>query len=311
LRVVRHHRPGGPEVLQLDEVPRPEPGAGELLVKVTAAGVSLPVVRGLRTATGPWPAAPGGEVAGRVAALSPAVQGWEVGDRVVGVAFGGAYAEFAAVPVAFAAAIPAAVSDAAAVAVLRNGQVALGALRAGGLIAGDRVLVTAAAGGVGHLTVQLAKALGAQRVVAAVGSTGKEPFLRGLGADAVVRYGDEAAAWEEEADLVLDGAGGEALRRGVDALDVFGRLVSYSAEGGTVEVNDLRGRARSLIGFAVAHVARKTPERYAQHREQLWQLVEEGKLRPAVHARLPLTRAAQAHQALLDRENLGKVVLVT
>jgi NADPH:quinone reductase-like Zn-dependent oxidoreductase len=97
------------------------------------------------------------------------------------------------VPVAFAAAIPATLSDAAAVAVLRNGQVALGALRAGALIASDRVLITAAAGGVGHLAVQPAEALGAQRVVAAVGSTGKEPFLRGLGANAVVQYGDEAA----------------------------------------------------------------------------------------------------------------------
>jgi NADPH:quinone reductase len=311
LRVVRYHRPGGPEVLQLDEVPRPEPGPGELLVEVSAAGVSLPVVRGTRTASGPWPASPGGEVAGRVAALGPAVEGWDVGDRVVAVAFGGAYAEFAAVPVAFAAAIPAAVGDAAAIAVLRNGQVALGALRAGGLVTGDRVLVTAAAGGVGHLAVQLARALGARRVVAAVGSTGKETFLKGLGADAVLQYRDSAAVWEEEVDLALDGAGGAALRRGVDALAVFGRLVSYSAAGGTVEVNDLRGQARSLIGFAVAHIARKSPDRYAQHREQLWQLVEGGALRPAVHAELPLTQAAHAHQALLDRENLGKVVLVT
>jgi NADPH:quinone reductase len=115
-----------------------------------------------------WPVSPGGEVTGRVAAVGSGSQGWNVGDRVVAVAFGGAYAEFATVPAAFAARIPPTVGDVTAVAVLRNDQVALGALRAGGLTAGDQVLITAAAGGVGHLAVQLAKALGAERVIAAV-----------------------------------------------------------------------------------------------------------------------------------------------
>lgn len=307
MRVVRYHRPGG---LRLDEVPSPQPGPGELVVAVTAAGVSWPVVRGLETATGPWPLAPGGEVAGRVAAVGSDVPGWAVGDRLVGVAFGSAYADQTTVPAAFAASIPDAVEDVSAVAVARNGQVALGALRAGGLEEGDRVLVTAAAGGVGHLAVQLAKAFGAGRVVAAVGSPGKAEFLRGLGADAVVEYTDTAPDWDEEVDLVLDGAGGAALRRGVQALAVFGRLVSYSAAGGPVEVNDLRAHARSVIGFGIAHLARRTPQRYAAQRDELWRLVAQGRVRGVVHAALPLTAASDAHRMLLARENRGKVVLL-
>jgi NADPH:quinone reductase len=270
----------------------------------------LPVVRATQGADGRWPAAPGGEVAGQVAALGAGVQGWWVGQRVVAVAFTGAYADFATGPATFAAPIPEAISDATAVALLRNGQVALGALHAGRLAPDDTVLVTAAAGGVGHLAVQLAKALGAKRVVAAVGSPGKEAFVRRLGADAVLSYADGAPDWGEAADLALDGAGGAALARSVAALDVFGRLVSYSAAGGTVQVNDLRSQARSIIGFGVAHLARRSPDSYARHREDLWNLATTGHLRPAIHAELPLSDAVQAHRVLLSRENLGKIVLL-
>jgi NADPH:quinone reductase-like Zn-dependent oxidoreductase len=310
VRIVRYHAPGGPDVLQLDEVPSPQPGPGELLVNVAAAGVSLPTVRATFTASGPWPVAPGGEVAGRVVALGSGVEGWHLGQRVVSVAFGGAYAELAVVPVALTAAVPKTISDATAVALLRNGHVALGALYAAGLEPGDTVLITAAAGGVGHLAVQLARVLGAQRVLAAVGSFGKEAFVRTLGADAVLSYADTAAAWHETVNIVLDGAGQPALHRGIAALAPFGRLVSYSASGGSVQVNDLRSQARSIIGFTVAHLARYAPQCYAQHREQLWRLAIEGQVRAAVHAELPLVDAQRAHRIFLSRENLGKVVLL-
>jgi NADPH:quinone reductase-like Zn-dependent oxidoreductase len=186
----------------------------------------------------------------------------------------------------------------------------LGALHAGGLQPGDTVLITAAAGGVGHLAVQLARVLGARRVLAAVGSSGKEAFVRKLGADAVVSYADTAAAWHETVNIVLDGVGQAALHRGIAALAPFGRLVSSSASGGTVQVNDLRSQARSIIGFTVAHLARHAPQRYAQHREQLWQLAINGRVHAAVHAELPLIDAQLAHRILLSRENLGKVVLL-
>jgi NADPH:quinone reductase-like Zn-dependent oxidoreductase len=310
VRIIRYHCPGGPDVLQLDEIPPPQPCSGELLISVAAAGVSLPAVRAMFTASGPWPVAPGGEVAGRVIALGPDVTGWHLGQRVVSVAFGGAYAELAVVPAALSAAVPETIGEATAVALLRNGHVALGALRAGGLKSGEKVLITAAAGGVGHLAVQLARVLGAERVLAAVGSSGKEAFVRELGADAVLSYADTAAAWPETVNIVLDGAGQAALHRGVAALAPFGRLVSYSASGGIVQVNDLRSQARSIIGFTVAHLARYSPQHYAQHQEELWRLALDSQVRPAIHAELPLTDAQHAHQILLSRENLGKVVLL-
>ncbi|MGH3515471.1 MAG: alcohol dehydrogenase catalytic domain-containing protein [Pseudonocardiaceae bacterium] len=124
MRIVRYHRPGGPEVLQLDDVLPPQPGPGQLLISVAAPGVSLPVVRATFTASGPWPIARGGEVAGRVIAFGPAARGWHLGRRVVSVAFGGAYAELAVVPAAVTAAVPETISDATTVALLRNGHVA-------------------------------------------------------------------------------------------------------------------------------------------------------------------------------------------
>lgn len=213
-------------------------------------------------------------------------------------------------PGSLTTAVPETLGDATAVALLRNGHVALGALHAGGLHSGETVLITAAAGGVGHLAVQLAHVLGAERVLAAVGSSGKEAFVRELGADAVLSYADTAAAWHETVDLVLDGVGQAALHRGIAALAPFGRLVSYSASGGTVQVNNLRSQARSIIGFTVAHLARHSPQHYAQHRDELWRLALEGQLRAAIHAELPLTNAPRAHQILLSRKNLGKVVLL-
>lgn len=305
---------GGPEVLRVEEEPRPEPRDGELLVEVAAVGVTLPVVRlthGDGAGSGvPLPHAPGGEIVGRVAAVGAGATGWQVGQRAAGLAFTGGYAEFASVPAGFLTPVPDEVDDAAAVALVRSGQVALGALRAGGLRPGERVLVTAAAGGVGHLAVQLARCLGAGHVVAAVGTATKNDFLRGLGADDVVRYDQPVAEWGDPVDVVLDGVGGAVQDTVVGLLAPFGRLVSYNANGSTVDVNLLRLHARSVIGFAMAHQAARRPETYARHQRELWDLHREGALRPAIHGTLPLDRAADAHRVIESRENLGKVVLL-
>lgn len=172
MRAVRFHSYGGPDVLEVEEVPRPRPGAGELLVEVEVVGVTLPVVR--LTRGGPegtgvaLPHAPGGEIAGRIAAVGSDVTGWRVGQRVAALAFTGAYAEYAVVAAAFATAVPDDVPVEAAVTLVRGGQVALGTLHAAGLQSGESVLVTGAAGGVGHVAVQLARIVGAGRVVGAV-----------------------------------------------------------------------------------------------------------------------------------------------
>jgi NADPH:quinone reductase-like Zn-dependent oxidoreductase len=306
MRRVVFRRHGGPEVLELDQAARPEPAEGELLVEVDAIGVSLPVVRLSRSESAELPQVPGGEVVGRVAAIGPGVTGFALGQRVAGLAFTGAYAEFTRVAAAFLAPVPDGVDDAAAVSLVRGGQVALGTLRASAMQPGESVLVTAAAGAVGHLAIQLARAFGASRVVAAVSDDSKADILRRIGADEVIRYDQTASA---PVDVVLDGAGGAAQNAALQQLAPFGRLVSFNAAGEKVDVDELRFHGRSIIGFAMAHLASRRPEVYARHRAELWDLHAKGALRPAVHATLPLAQAAEAHRIMEARANLGKIVL--
>jgi NADPH:quinone reductase len=313
MRTVVFREYGGPEVLRVEDTPRPEPGGGELLVDVTVIGVTLPVVRLTRGdgagGGAPLPHVPGGEVAGRVAAIGAGVTGWEVGQRVAGLAFTGAYAEFASVAARFLTPVPGEVGDAAAVALVRSGQVALGALRAAALQPGESVLITAAAGGVGHLAVQLATVLGASRVVAAVSTAAKREFLRGTGATHVIQYDQPLSEWGDPVDVVLDGTGGRVQAAGLQCLAPLGRLVSYNATGAVADVNQLRLHGKTIIGFAMAHLASRRPHIYAQHQRELWELYTGGQLRPAIHRTLPLEQAAQAHRIIESRENLGKIVL--
>ncbi|HEY0497421.1 MAG TPA: zinc-binding dehydrogenase [Kutzneria sp.] len=306
MRRVVFRRHGGPEVLELDQAARPAPAEGELLVEVDAIGVSLPIVRLSRSESAELPQVPGGEVVGHVAAIGPGVTGFAPGQRVAGLAFTGAYAEFTPVAAPFVAPVPDGVDDAAAVSLVRGGQVALGTLRASAMQPGESVLVTAAAGAVGHLAIQLARAFGASRVVAAVSDDSKADFLRRIGADEVIRYDQTASA---PVDVVLDGAGGAAQNAALQQLAPFGRLVSFNAAGEKVDVDELRFHGRSIIGFAMAHLASRRPEVYARHRAELWDLHAKGALRPAVHATLPLAQAAEAHRIMEARANLGKIVL--
>jgi NADPH:quinone reductase-like Zn-dependent oxidoreductase len=306
MRAVRFHRHGGSEVLRVENTPPPELGAEELLLEVTRAGVTLPAVRLARGGDVPLPHTPGGDVVGRVVARGGNVRGWRIGQRAAALAFTGAYAELAAVNAAFAFPIPDDVGDDAAVALVRGGQVALATLQVSGFLAGGSVLVTAAAGGVGHLTVQLAKALGASRVVAAVGSTAKADFVRSLGADEVVVY---EAEWGEPVDVVLDGVGGDVFHRSLEVVKPFGRLVAYNGVGGTVDVNELRMRNKGVIGFSMAQFSTLHRDRYDRNRQRLWEMAATYELLPAVHQILPLDRATEAHRVLESRENLGRVLL--
>ena len=311
MRAVRIHAHGGPEQLAVDELPAPRPAPGELLVRTAVVGVGLPDVRLARSAHVTLPHTPGGDVAGRVEAVGDGVTGWDVGDRVVALAFGGAYAEFVTVPAAFATPVPDGVDDEAAVVLVRGGQVALGVLRAARLEAGESVLITAAAGGAGHLAVQLARVLGASRVVAAISAAGraKVEALRSLGADEVVTYADLTAGGVEPVDVVADGAGGDVQAAALEVLAPFGRLVAFSADTPAVDVTQLRLGARTVIGFAMAHYAGRRPEVYARHRAELWDLHRDGRLRPLVDRALPLEKAGDAHRVLEGRENVGRVLL--
>ncbi|MCE7004053.1 zinc-binding dehydrogenase [Kibdelosporangium philippinense] len=304
MRRVRYTSNGGPEVLFVEDAPVPQPGAGEVLVRTEAIGVTLPAVRKVRAGGEPGPL--GGEVAGTVAALGDGVTDLAVGDRVTALCFPHAYAEYAVVGHAMVSRVPDGASAVDAVALVRSGLVARGAFEASRPRPDDTFLITAAASAVGTLAVQYAKAHDAARVVAAVSSAEKADFVRAVGADDVVLYDN---SWGAPVDVVLDGVGGDLLGSAVCALASGGRLVAFSSGGGTIEAYELLTRSASVIGFQMAAIARGNPQLYARWRDELWQLHHDGDLRAHVHAQFPLAEAAAAHEIIESRRNLGKVVL--
>jgi NADPH2:quinone reductase len=287
------------------DAPVPVPGPGQLLVCTEAVGVGVGLVRMLAAGDA---VRPGGEMVGTVVAVGPDAAGYEIGDRVGGVVFEDAYAEVVLADPRLVSRVPAEVDAAAALALVRGGLIAISALRAGHLASGESVLVTAAASGTGHLAVQLAKTLGAARVVAAVGSADKAGFARQCGADEVVTYSHPS--WGDPVDLVLDGVGGGLVQRGVDALAPFGRLVAFSAGGGAVDAGSLLAGLKSVIGFSIGTVNRTRPDLITQRRAELWELLAAGRLNPK-YADLPLEEITKAINLVATRSNLGRVALRT
>ncbi|MEU3764320.1 zinc-binding dehydrogenase [Amycolatopsis keratiniphila] len=309
MRRVRFYEYGGPEVLRLEEAPTPEPGPGELLVRTEAIGVTLPAVRKVRGEgdRAPLPGVLGGEIAGQIVAVGPQATGFTVGDRVTSLTFTGSYADMVLAPAPMASRVPDDASCVQAVALVRSGHVALGALSTAKVTAAESILITGAASGVGHLAVQLAKIQGIKRVVAAVSSPDKVDFLRELGADEVVIY--DSDYWGDPVDVVLDGVGGELLTRAVEALRPGGRLIFFNSGGGTVPAFDLLSGSKTITGLTMARFASTQRALYDRHHEQLWQLHQTGQLRAVVHAEIPLSNAAAAHEIIEARANIGKVVL--
>ncbi|MFI5501603.1 zinc-binding alcohol dehydrogenase family protein [Nocardia asteroides] len=304
MRRVRYERSGGPEVLAVVAAEMPVAGPGELLVKVEAVGVTLSAIRRI---SGEVPQQLRAEVAGEVVAVGDGVDGFDPGYRVVGLC-ADAYAEYAVLPVDQASAIPDGASAVDAVALMRSGLVALGALDAAAPREGETALVTAAAGGVGHLAVQLARVRGAGWVVAAVSDEAKADFVRGLGADEVVTYDQLLAA--KQADFALDGVGGAGLGATFGALAEGGRVVTYGTGGGLIDTEDLLAGGKTLSGFRIGRLAQRDPARYEDLRQEVWQYYASGLLHPVVHAEFGLDEAAAAHAVIEQRANLGKVVLV-
>ncbi|MET9488507.1 zinc-binding dehydrogenase [Nocardia sp. NPDC006630] len=285
-------------------VPEPVAGPGQLLIRTELAGVHLGMLRMIKADTG---SDPGAEVLGTVVAVGPEVSADWIGKRVGGVVFAGAYAEYVLAAPALMTEIPAGVPSADALAIVRGGLVALGALRASRFTAGESVLITAAASGSGHLAVQLAKALGASRVVAAVGSADKAQFLHDCGADAVLTYSEP---WTESVNIVLDGVGGDLLQRSVETLVPQGRLVAYSAGGGSVDANTLLADLKTVTGFSVGLLSRTRQDLIDSYRADLWKLLASGLLRPH-HTVLPLENISEAVDLIESRRNLGRVIVQT
>jgi NADPH2:quinone reductase len=319
MRAVRFHRTGGPEVLVLDDVPRPEPGPGEIRVRVAHAGVNF-VDTYLRTGAydpGQLPALTGKEGAGMVETAGPDVEGLAPGDRVAFFDAGGSYAEWVVVPAARAIPVPPEVDDLQAAALPLQGMTArylTHEIRP--LTPGDTVLIHAAAGGVGHLAVQIAKRAGAV-VFATCSTEEKAARVRDLGADHVIRY-DRVSFADRVLDLTggrgvdvaIDGVGRATFEDSVRATRIRGHVIFFGQASGAPDPI----QPRRLLGSRTLTTASLFD--YARTREDLLALA--GPVMAAAAARtleawidrvLPLEDAVLAHQLLEGRGTMGKVLL--
>jgi NADPH:quinone reductase len=319
VRVIEVREFGGPEVLVAAEVADPLPGAGEAVVAVEVADtlwLETMVRSGKGGAAFPVrpPYRPGVGVAGTVSAVGPDVDPQWIGRRVVtrsGPA--GGYVEQAVVPAGGLVVVPDVVALRDAAAVLHDGVTALALADIVKIVAGDRVLVTAAGGGLGAILVQLAHAAGAT-VVAAARGTVKLERIRALGADVVVDYSspDWADRVRDETgglDVVLDGAGGDYGRAAFDLVAAGGRFSAHGMPAGAFASADPEvARARGITATGIDAV-QLSPELFRSYLQRALDEVANGRIVPLIGQSFPLERAADAHAAIENRTAVGKTLL--
>ncbi|MBQ1022981.1 NAD(P)H-quinone oxidoreductase [Micromonospora sp. C95] len=322
MRAITVVEPGGPEVLTWSEAPDPQPGPGEVVVDVRATAVNradLLQRQGHYPPPPGAPAYPGLECSGVVSATGPDVAGVRVGDQVCALLAGGGYAERVAVPVGQVLPVPDGVDlvDAAGLPEVAC-TVWSNVVQVARLAAGETLLVHGGGSGIGTFAIQLGAALGAT-VVATARAT-KHERLRELGADLLVDYREQDFVEEVRratdgrgADVVLDIMGASYLGRNVAALAADGRLVVIGMQGGRKGELDLAALLAKRGTVAATALRSRPLEQKAAIvrgvREQVWPLVEAGRVRPVIDRRLPITDAAQAHRLVESNEHVGKVLL--
>jgi NADPH2:quinone reductase len=312
MRAVQIEEFGGPEVLQVVELPDPVPGEGELLVRVSSAGMNFADTHQRENsylARYELPLVLGGEVAGTD----------EQGRRVIGMLRSGGYAELAAVPAATTFPIPEGVDDGAALALLIQGLTAWHLFRTSAkLAAGESVVVISGAGGVGSLAVQLAGPFGAGRVIATASTEEKRARTLELGADAAVDPAAEdltAAILDanggQPVDVVLEMSGGRVFDAAMEALAPFGRIVAYGIAGreqNEVQTGRLMRKSRAVVGFWLMHCLGRrdmTEEPLAD----LFERTVRGELEPQVGETYAMSDVRRAHEDLQGRRTSGKLLL--
>ncbi len=319
---IRIHETGGPEKLRVDDVPVPTPGAGEVRLRVAAAGLNfIDTYKRSGLYAVKLPHTLGQEASGVVTAVGEGVTDFRVGDRVASAAMSGAYAAEALAHAAQLVRVPEGVSLQLAAAVMLQGMTAhYLACDTWPLRAGETALVHAAAGGVGLLLVQIAKKRGA-RVFATVGSEAKVEFARGAGADEVLVLGGDTKFPEAAraftggrgVDVVYDGIGQATFEGSLASLRPRGMLVSYGNSSGPVPpFAPLVLSQRGSLYFTrptLAHYT-ATPEELRVRSDDLFKWIGEGTLNVRIGATYPLTAAAEAHRALEGRGTTGKVLLL-
>jgi len=313
MRAIQQQEFGGPEVLELVDLPTPEAGDGEVLIRVTRAGLNFADTH-QRTNTylakASLPLVPGAEVAGVRE---------DTGERVVALVGTGGYAQYATAPAAMTFAIPEGLDDATALAILLQGLTAWHLYRTCARIReGETVVVHAAAGGVGSLAVQLGHPMGAGRVIATASTPQKRDLAVELGADVAVDAAPEElkerlleANDGRKVDVVFEMAGGEVFEQSLRALAPFGRLVAYgiaSQQANTVDTGALMRRSQAVVGFWLMHCMGR-PGMVDEALADLFARAARGELRAVVGETYPLADAARAQEDLAGRRTTGKVTL--
>jgi putative PIG3 family NAD(P)H quinone oxidoreductase len=317
--VITH--PGPPDVLQVQEVPDPRPGVGEVLVDVTATAVNRADLMQRQGHYDPPPGAspyPGLECSGVIATLGEGITGWAVGDPVCALLAGGGYAERVAVPAGQLMRVPRGLSlrDAAALPETACTVWSM-VFDVGRLRPGEALLVHGGTSGIGTLAIQLAHHYGA-RVITTAGSATKLDAARRLGADVAIDYREQdfAEVIAETAggvDVILDNIGAAYLPRNVASLRIGGRLVVIGLQGGRVGELDLGALLAKRASVSAASLrARPLAQKAAivtATESFVWPLIESGDVAPVIDRVLPLDDAAAAHQLVESSQHIGKVVL--
>jgi len=325
MRAIRVREPGGPEVLELCERPVPEPGPGELLLRVEAAGVNRADII-LRQPNIPIPVAekpeiPGLEVAGTVVQPGNAISGFAPGTRICAlVPAAGGYAEYCCVPAALAWEVPDGYEMAEAAALPEALLTIWNALfDAPVLRSGETVLIHGGSSGVGSIAIMMAVALGA-RVAATAGSGEKCAAMEGWGASCAINYREEdfvetvrEFTQGKGVDVILDIVSGSYISRNVDALAIGGRLVQIGmieSPAGTLNVGPLMAKRASIIGATIFFQSVEEKACLArQVSKHIWPLVESGAIRPVIDSIFPLSEAANAQRRMESSRHIGKIVL--
>ncbi|MBK0328468.1 NADPH:quinone oxidoreductase family protein [Rhodobacteraceae bacterium F11138] len=320
--------PGGPETLELTELPDPQPGKGELLIRVHAAGVNFPdtlIIRDLYQMKPPRPFAPGGEIAGEVVGLGADVQGFALGDRVLALSGFGGFATHLAIDAQRAIPIPDSMSYEDAACFIFTYGTSHHALKDRAAIKpGESLLILGAAGGVGAAAIELGKAAGA-KVIAAVSSPDKAAFCREIGADETLVYPRDldrdaqkalsgeikSLAGKDGVDVVYDAVGGDYAEPAIRALAWGGRflVVGFPAGIPSIPLNLTLLKGSQIVGVFWGASTVKDPKGHMQNVRELFQMYAAGKIKPRISARYPLAQAAEALTLLQDRKAMGKIVL--
>lgn len=323
MRAVVITKPGGPEVLRWLEVPDPVPGPGEVVIDVAASGVNRADLMQREGRYPPPPGAPpypGLECSGRVLAVGDGVTSWRPGDEVCALLAGGGYAEQVAVPAGQVLPVPARVAVAAAAALPETAcTVYANVFQLAGLAAGETLLVHGGSSGIGTMAIQLGKAFGAT-VACTAGSPEKLARCRELGADVTINYRDEDfvaalldATGGAGADVILDIMAASYLARNLAALATGGRLVIIGRQGGSraeIDLGVLQGKQASVHATTLrARPANEKAAVVAAVRDHVWPLIDAGKVAAVIDRELPMSQAAQAHQAMAAGRHIGKILL--